>query len=159
MGYYFAFRLRQVELKKEVHAYLKSHTNDKHLTHFKVQLTEGTFTDERFAWENETEFEFEGKMYDVIGKTTSDTIMVLHCLEDKKETELLRAFAAVQNNETQHSKSRTSSLLQIISTVYLPMQIACVPEAPIAIRYNFNFYTSSPVERTADIPTPPPQDC
>ena len=159
IGYYLAFRLRQVELKKEVHAYLKSHTNDAHLTYFEVQLQNGAFTDERFAWENENEFEFAGKMYDVIDSTTTGNRMVMHCVEDKKETELLKAFAALQNSETQHGKSRTASLLQLITTVYLPIQITCIPPAPIVIKYNFNSYISSIVERAADILTPPPQNC
>ena len=159
MGYYLAFRLRQVELKKEVRAYLKSHTNDEHLTHFEVQLQDGTFTDERFAWENETEFEYAGKMYDVIEKIITGNSMVMHCLEDQKETELLKAFASMQNRETQHGKNRTASLLQIISTVYLPIQITCIPPPPIASTYNFKSYTSTLVERAADILTPPPQDC
>jgi len=159
MGYYFAFRLRQVELKKEVHAYLKSHTNDIHLTHFSIQLQKGQFTDERFAWENEDEFEYAGRMFDVIEKRMEGNIMVMHCLEDKKETELLRAFEETQKSESQQGKSRTASLVQLISTLYLPVQVSSLCAISTAIPHNFNCYTASVVERAADILTPPPQNC
>ena len=159
IGYYFAFRLRQAEVRTEVYAYLKSHTNDTNLTHFQLQLHNGEFTDERFAWENENEFEFAGKMYDVIERKVKGDNVVLHCLEDKKETELVKAFEEAQRSQSQQSKTRTASLLQMLSILYLPAQSESVSPAPITIQQTFISYTSTIIERAADILTPPPQDC
>jgi hypothetical protein len=159
MGYYLAFRIRQNEVKEEMHAYLKSHTNDQHLTHFHLPLHNGELNDERFTWDNDNEFEFAGKMYDVIERNVSGDAVVLHCLEDAKETELLKVFEQMQKSESQKGKSRTASLVQLISTLYLPMQASPIAPAPAEATNDFNSYTSSTVERAADILTPPPQDC
>ena len=159
IGYYFAFRLRQVEVRREVYSYLKSHTSDKNLTHFQLRLINGQFTDERFSWENENEFEFAGKMYDVIERTVTGNNVVLHCLEDKKETELVKAFEETQRSQTQQSKNRTASLLQILSIMYLPVQVESVSPDSISAQHIFISYSSSVIERATDILTPPPQDC
>lgn len=159
IGYYFAFRLRQVEVRREVYAYLKTHTCDNNLTHFQLQLNNGQLADDRFAWENENEFEFAGKMYDVIERNVAGNNVVLHCLEDKKETELVNAFGETQKNQSQQSKSRTASLLQILSVLYLPAQVDSLSPAAVTMQHSFTCFTSTIIERAADILTPPPQDC
>jgi hypothetical protein len=159
MGYYFAFRLRQIELKNEVHSYLKTHTSDNHLTNFQVILQNGVVDNKQFEWENENEFQHQGKMYDVIERTITGNIIVMHCLEDKKETELLKVFEQTEKNQSQQGKNRTASLLQILSSLYLPIHITLITPAERNLEGNFTFYTSSPIERAADILTPPPQNC
>ena len=158
MGCYFAFRLRQIELKNEVHSYLKTHTNDNHLTHFQLKLQNGV-VDEQFEWENENEFQHEGKMYDVIERTITGNIMVMHCLEDKKETELLKVFEQTEKNQSQQGKNRTASLQQILGSLYLPIHITLITPIEKTAECDFSIHTSSPIERAADILTPPPQNC
>lgn len=112
-----------------------------------------------FAWENDNEFEYAGNMYDVIEKNITGNIMVLHCLADKKETELLKSFQQTQKTQSQQGKNRTTSLLQILASLYLPIHTALITPEEKDTEFDFPVHISSPIERAADILTPPPQNC
>ena len=159
IGYYFAFRFRQSEIRKEVRVYLKSHTTDNNLTCFHLPLKHGETIDDRFTWENKNEFAFGGNMYDVIERNVSGSCVILYCLEDKKETELVKRFQETQKNESQQSKNRSASLLQIFGMLFLPAQIDSLSPTTIVVQRRFIYYSSFTIERAADILTPPPQYC
>src|SRR5580765_8463100 len=104
MGYYIVFRVRQLELKSEVVNYLKSHANDHRLTHFEFTIRDGRVLDKNIEWREDDEFQFAGKMYDVISKHVEGNKLTLACLQDEKETGLLDTFAKAQQTQSQDGK-------------------------------------------------------
>ena len=109
-------------------------------------------------WKDRNEFEYDGKLYDVVYKIENDDIITLVCLNDLTEEYMVKNFNDEINDlasgKLNHSKFRTS-LLNLISqavflnSFYLPYETdrhvlfaGFVPELLSVI---------------ADIPLPPPK--
>lgn len=43
-------------------------------------------------WEHEYEFEHKGEMYDLISKESKGSMIILHCIHDKKETSINKSI-------------------------------------------------------------------
>jgi len=158
MGYYIVFRVRQMELKSEVQQYLKSHIDDRNVTRLQFPLHSGKICDERFKWEDEGEFEFEGSMYDVINSRSDGNSITIYCLEDDKENELLKSFADMQGQQDSN-KGKSESFFQFFASLYIiPQQTEVVPIHITNLVYYRN-YNSFLLHRSSEIITPPPQGC
>jgi len=56
----------------------------------------------RLVWEEENEFRFKGEMYDVVEKRVVNGKILLLCIPDKKETQLLYEYKKqTENNQSQ----------------------------------------------------------
>ena len=55
--------------------------------------TKGQVSDTRFAWSENNEFQFNGAMYDVLGRTVSEGRITFHCIADKEEDTLVSCAA------------------------------------------------------------------
>jgi hypothetical protein len=159
MGYYLVFRIRQIELKAEVKTYLKTHTNDHHLTHFQFVVLNGQVQDSRLNWEDEDEFELSGNMYDVIGKSIKGDTLIIHCLKDEKENSLVKSFEHLQNSQSRDGKNKSASLLQFFGNLYVATELDSVPEIIIPELTSFNCYNPLLINRSSEILTPPPKNC
>jgi hypothetical protein len=159
MGYYLVFRLRQLEVKSEVRIYLKSNTDDKHLTHFNFTIKDGHVLDKRFIWEEDNEFEFAGKMYDVIEQTIKGNKLMLRCLEDQKETDLIKTFGQFQKSQSQNGKSKSISLLHFFGSLYVVTEITSLPSLTGQALASYLDYHSPLIDRSREILTPPPKNC
>jgi len=67
---------------------------------------------EKLEWEEDDEFELNGEMYDVIEKKTQNGKLIIRCLNDKKETELIKNYEKI--NKEDNSKNRTALLLKLL---------------------------------------------
>jgi len=159
MGYYIVFRVRQLELQTEVKIYLRSHANDRHLTHFEFSTRNGRIVHEQFQWVENNEFQFAGKMYDVIDLREKGEKIILSCLEDKKETELVKSFAATQQEESRTGKNTSLSLLQLFSNLYVINEVEGLPLSPQQSPNSYSEYQAFLINRNSEILTPPPQNC
>ena len=58
-------------------------------------------------WENDNEFELNGKIYDVINITESHSKISVKCISDEKEAEIIRSFQNIfqnsNDNKTENS--------------------------------------------------------
>lgn len=109
-------------------------------------------------WEEEDEFSLHGKMYDVIDKKIENGKLVVRCIADEKETELIKKFQQVLEKQFgNRAKKRSASLLKIITTPFtLPSTL--LPPAFLVLRHTefpnlqFNFPVAC-----RDVITPPPR--
>jgi len=158
MGYYIVFRVRQMELKSEVQQYLKSHIDDRNVTRLQFPLQSGKICDERFKWEDEDEFEFEGSMYDLLNSRSDANSITFYCLRDDKENELLKSFSDMQEQQDSN-KGKSGSFFQFLASLYIiPQQTEVVPIHITNLVYYRN-YNSFLLHRSSEIITPPPQGC
>jgi hypothetical protein len=105
-GHYFVFLLHVSQVKKEMKEELKGGWIGKTTT---LIFTEKEFAS--LAWEEEQEFRWKGDMFDVISKSRKEGRITIHCIPDKKETELLDAY---QNwLKTEKGLTRSFSLLKL----------------------------------------------
>ena len=74
-------------------------------------------TMEQLNWEGDGEFSFNGEMYDVIEKTTTNNKIVIRCISDKKETALLKQIAD-NWRENRKSNNIVNEFFQLLQTLF-----------------------------------------
>lgn len=104
------------------------------------------------------EFEFNGVMYDVVRRETINSKVILHCFEDKKETQLNHAIEASVKKKLANSpiKNTQQKLINFIKIPFTSFE-------SYAFYFNKKFSSKrsfNPIEVSITaikvIPTPPP---
>lgn len=105
-------------------------------------------------WEGDEEFNWEGRMYDVIQKKTSNGKFSVRCLPDNKESNLLQSFlkATKKSNDT-----KQQALSKIMATAFLLPQSIIISEKAITIRTGFPEQLFLIEAIALSIQSPPPQ--
>lgn len=88
-------------------AFLKTQKNHKDVVRFSLNEKEA----KQLYWENENEFRYKGKMYDVIETTKTKDQLVVRCVADSKETALIDEY--LKHNRRDHSDSLAVQLITI----------------------------------------------
>lgn len=119
-----------------------------------VQLSFEDDQSKQLCWEDDQEFSFKGEMYDVIEKKREGKILIIRCIPDKKETDLLKEY---QKQNKRNSSS--STVFQLITTQFvLPVGFLIKPtERQIEIHYED--YSSSLQNIASTVILPPPDVC
>lgn len=110
----------------------------------------------QIEWESEDEFRWKGEMYDVVAKTIQGDHLIIHCIPDNKETELVGQYLkASQRNSSENLPS--SSLVKLITSDFLQPEYS-IPELPEAsIDKDFKDFTTVIISFDSNILTPPPK--
>lgn len=85
LGTWVWFKQQQKRIRKEVKHQFISEIDEEALT--LLVFTEDELT-EKLRWEHAKEFEYQGKMYDVVKQQIKDNTHYFWCWEDAKETQL-----------------------------------------------------------------------
>jgi len=149
------FRFRQIELKHEMKSYLASHPDHQSITIFEFHKSQFS----KLEWEDNTEFKFKGEMYDLISQEIQKDKVIIHCIADKKETELLKSFADLMKHQNRSTSSKNSVLLQLINIVYEPVSNDLEYSSPADLPTKYTTHNSTLVENIREILTPPPRTC
>jgi predicted transcriptional regulator len=130
------------------------HTGNKDEERF-VFLLNDKKSIEKLEWEGDNEFSLDGEMYDVIEKKIQDGKLIIRCINDKKETVLVKNYEKL--NHENNSKSKSALLLKLLDSSYLPevnnlVYINC-NLALLHISFQQGIFSSY----RKDVLTPPPQ--
>ena len=109
-GYHLIFYIRQAEIKAEMKRSLL-HSDNKEVDLLVFSLNDKKNI-EKLEWEDDDEFELNGEMYDVIEKKTQNGKLIIRCINDKRETELIKNYEKI--NKEGNSKNRTALLLKLL---------------------------------------------
>lgn len=111
-------------------------------------------------WEHPGEFEFGGRMYDVVEKTTRGDSLILVCWWDREETRVNKELASLGDQETdrddKHKDNRDRRTRQFLP-LYLIQQNSQKTGAPGVMGKPLLYYTFSYSAPIPDPPTPPPR--
>lgn len=150
------FNVNALMCKKEMKRSIKAGLKENEMLVFLFSTKEYT----NLSWLNKKEFVIENTMYDVV-KTSpigKDSIKV-HCINDKKETEL---FANLSNQIDQNSDLTTSGkpiskvLMKLLKIEgLLTKEESCVLFAELEIPYIK--HNSQIVTQISNVKTPPPR--
>ena len=92
--------------------------NAEHLTLLRITKSEISTS---LNWNNDHEFEFDGKMYDVVNAEEDGDKIIFHCWDDNKETELNQQLNELltfeHNGDSEHNKS-LNNLSQFMKTLF-----------------------------------------
>ena len=74
----------------------------------KLKLTKYEYT-RRLNWKDENEFEFEGKMYDIVKTEMNNDEVIVYCIWDKRENELISIYEKHCRNNSTRDKIHSSN--------------------------------------------------
>jgi hypothetical protein len=146
-GYHLVFYIQRAALKSEMKAFLKNEKNP-------AGLAELRFTSDqliKLEWEDDEEFLFDGKMYDVVSKKKEGNEIIILCFPDEKETNLLNEYQKTHDRNTSHT-----AIVQLITSQFVLPGNYCLPQPEKIIKKNFahySFFLNNPA--SAIIPHPP----
>ncbi|MCC6282461.1 MAG: hypothetical protein IT262_17790 [Saprospiraceae bacterium] len=113
-------------------------------------------------WEHAKEFEFEGRMYDVVETALIGDTLYYHCWWDHEETQLNRQLknlvAGVLKNDAERRENQQHLLHFYKSLYYLTTPVQREP-ASVDQNRQCSFYTFSHLSLSYLPLTPPPEAC
>jgi hypothetical protein len=112
-------------------------------------------------WEDENEFSFRGRMYDLVEKKLHGDQLVLVCISDEKETALLDDFAKnIYNKEGGNSsKKHQSQVIRLVLSPFILEQPAVSLTTLSRSVKKFTRYSELLPQVYFNIITPPPRLC
>lgn len=112
-GYHLLYQCQLAEIKSAVKSGL-ARLKQSDLT----QLVLSPAEVRKLDWEDESEFCYGGRMYDVVDVEKKTGRTVYWCLADEKETALLDAYLQMQNSSS--DKDPSHSLFKLLKVPFLP---------------------------------------
>ena len=109
-GYHLYFTIQQKIVKNEMKHRIRN-TDPEAVQTFH-------FSEKQYAvleWEDDAEFFFQGKMYDVIEKQANRKGVVIICIEDQVEHELIKA----EMRAREHSDKKGAGLIKLIAASFI----------------------------------------
>lgn len=123
IGIYAWLNFQKRGLKKEVKKNIIAQMNKNDLCYLSFSLKE---TEELLDWEHDKEFEYKGKMYDVIEEAFTADSVHYWCWLDKEETELNNRLAQALNlclGESKERKEQNNRLREFCKVLYLNIDV------------------------------------
>lgn len=92
-GYIIVFLQVQQEIRHEMMEKIASESSSPELTAIRVNRFHNDL-----IWKEDNEFEYRGKLYDIIKMTASKDSCIYYCLNDEKEEALIKNFSRQVDN-------------------------------------------------------------
>lgn len=122
-GYYFVFNVMQKSARKEMKALIKKNIPKTDLEKLVISENEMNSPDIFNFKDDNKEFIYNGKLYDIISETKDGSNTIFYCINDKNEEKLFAGLHEhIRNNYDQNvpSKSRSGLLIKNIIKEALP---------------------------------------
>jgi hypothetical protein len=148
LGYHFIYRIRLENIKSEMRAGLRSPNAREVVTLF--------FNNEerlKLEWEDGKEIRFNNEMYDVIDTITAEHQLVIRCIPDKKEKELLVAYQKLQDDAPSPIQTR---LVKLMSSYFIPCNHYQITIPISTVQRNYTLYTPGVCMPSSAVPERPP---
>jgi hypothetical protein len=156
-GYWLVVQYQQTTWKKEMRMRIRTNRTTRGQEEFEFNLEQGMPAVSGFSWkDDEKEFSWNNKLYDVIEKKIRGNKLWMRCIEDSKEKELLKEFCDWQQQEGKSGKSRTAAL-QLLISLFLPAEHFQGPEIMAVSPVYQDHYINSFAWVPREVITPPPR--
>lgn len=118
-GVMLVFKIQQMSIKQEIQNQLKREISEDKLHVLTLSAAEVSVLN----WEEENEFTYKGKMYDVVKKELlADSSIRYYCIDDQQETELFSELNDLikKNTDSDNPISQAAKkLLKFLSLLYI----------------------------------------
>lgn len=115
---------------------------------------------DQLDWEEEgKEFYYHGELYDVVTTTIENGITIWLCLEDEKETKLLKAMARAARARADHQGKGKKSSYPHFSTDFLLVVNDWQQSCAITSLQKTNYVAARLISSTSEVKGPPPKVC
>lgn len=149
-GHAFLFTIKRAEIKADVRKELLAYPNESLIT---LHFTPAEI--KNLSWEDDMEFEYKGKMYDVLKKEITKASITILCMADEKETLLIDNYLKAQQHSSHHSSSTT--LLKLLSQQYVMSSSSEILPPVLIAKKTFPSYLTSLHFAETTIVIPPPK--
>lgn len=124
---------------------------------FVFTLQNGNPAEDSFYWEDEDEFHYRDKMYDVISKKVAGDKLFITCINDDKEKELIEHYIDIAKKENNKPGNTSPTIQLILSLVFVSPEDYLIPSLNIPAHLPVSTYQFRLLNRSGDIFIPPPQ--
>lgn len=153
-GYYFTYLCAQLQAKREMKQRILNSLPDESLEAITL-----TGNQQHIQWEEEgREFSFKGQMYDVVRTKTIKGDVVLLCINDKKEENLVRQLSNTVKSGSQnnHGKNTKAIFLKLTCDVAV-IDFSTYDLFSLPGKSHFTSYAVALPVSVASITLPPPK--
>ncbi|MGI8582792.1 MAG: hypothetical protein ACR2KX_11365 [Chitinophagaceae bacterium] len=151
VGYYFAMRRSQSMQKDVIKQQIFSKLKDVELDIISPD------DNQQIYWEDEgKEFLFKGQMYDVVKTKIINGKVVLYCLNDKKEKELIDNYNLITKHNSSSDKKGKNNVDNSIN-LFVYQDEKNYDQYYTIAKNNFPYYISHLTESLEDNISPPPK--
>ncbi len=156
-GYNFLYLFRKQELKQAMKEYLLNHPDPGNVTEFRFSLNDKRSLTQ-LEWENNHEFWYKNDMYDLVDKKTENDQLIIRCISDKSESNLVKLQEKIskENQGDASSKSRSALLLRLIQSAFIAVDVPTIHDFSSTPHF-FLHKDSYTFSADQDVLTPPPQ--
>lgn len=112
-GVFVLFKLKQAAIRQEVKARIKSGLADSETVELRFSVDSKKSNETHIKWVKSYEFIFEGQLYDVVKQKVEGSEIIYYCLQDFKESKLLKNLDKIVGNVlgTDKAQSKTKTIL------------------------------------------------
>ena len=146
---------QKVVIRKEVKQQLIAGLDEEEL----VKLTFSKEASRQLDWKHAHEFEYQGKMFDVVKSRLHGANISYWCWPDRQETQLNKALTTLVNKVLGHSRQsreHQKKLNQFLKTLFNETQQAWHSTLPPPLQIAFSPYSERTKNLKLDQLSPPP---
>lgn len=138
--------------------YILAKHNANNIEEFRFSVNDKE-TPGKLQWENEKEFSYNGLMYDVVDIKKENEEIVIHCIKDKKENQLVNDYARLSKDAQGDpvSKNKSTVLIKLITNVFVENSSFEIPFFSSYKHTHFPYFTDAVSKGINEILIPPPQ--
>ncbi|HET6995231.1 MAG TPA: hypothetical protein VFI06_09640 [Chitinophagaceae bacterium] len=126
-------------------------------TKFEFELVQGNVVAPGFEWEEENEeFRYNGSMYDVIHAEVAGNILHVRCVDDAKETDILKQIEYLQEKTHRNKKSWPLQFQKLLSVLLFCPDTEGSVTKPASLHHQDHYREKAPLV-ILDILSPPPR--
>lgn len=153
-GYYFFYTIKQQRIRREVKQQILATLAD---NSFEIIVAEDNAG--KIRWEEDgKEFHLNGEMYDVAKISYKNGKTLLHCLNDKKEKQLLHDWAKATKTNTNNNSSDKGKLnIKFHTADFIVEDNFPKTYSPAFSSCLFALINAPLISVVTDISTPPPE--
>jgi hypothetical protein len=154
LGYHFVFHLQLAKAKTEMKKAIHNGKREKDAILFAFSKEAAG----KLEWENEEEFYYEGRMYDVIEQHSTNGTRFIRCIPDNLETTVLAQYLHTSSQDHSGDKPLTS-LIRLATAPFIEPQLNLPKLSEKELNTCFGKDTSPLSSVCFPIHTPPPKSC
>ena len=150
-GFYVYFGIRQSQIHREMRSKLKELPADQlEVIHLSVKAYQQSLR-------NDDEIEIDGKMFDIAFVEHKNEKVIVYCLHDSAEDNLLSFLDQVLKKATQDSQQASTSLFQFNFLSFILPSDFRINHSSISILCPFTSYLIGDTSFVTSLDTPPPR--
>lgn len=154
-GVLVLFKVQQLVVRREIKRQIKRGLRDDELH----VITVSSENQHELTWKEENEFEYHGRMYEVVRKQTSHHSVTYYCINDTQEEALFAGLDELVRRKTDH-QNPASGIFKKITELLANTNLEHNPILIASTFYSYGFHSQNQQRHPSPclcIVVPPPQ--